>query len=194
MVEVVGRAQVERLTFLQPGNLAGPPLQGLRERVLAPETTTQLDDGVVHVDRELGHRASKLAAASAGAVQWVTPSGGGSCSVRVTTRSMTALGNGGMRAGRVWSRSRPSTPSCINRSCQRHTHGFDTPARRITAAVPQPSAVASMIRARQTCFCGPFRSATIASSRARSPAVTSISIPLRMAPAYRRACAKGIFR
>jgi hypothetical protein len=68
----------------------------------------------------------------------------------------------------------------MNRSCQRHTHGFDTPARRIAAAVPQPSAVARMIRARQTCFCGLFRSATIASSRARSAALTSISIPLRM--------------
>jgi hypothetical protein len=44
----------------------------------------------------------------------------------------------------------------MNRSYQRHTHGFDTPARRMTSAVPQPSAVAKMIRARQTCFCGLF--------------------------------------
>ena len=79
----------------------------------------------------------------------------------------------------------------MNRSCQRHTQGFDTPARRITSAVPQPSPVASMIRARQTCFCGLFRSATIASSRARSAALTSISIPLRMATAYHRYGAKG---
>jgi hypothetical protein len=62
-----------------------------------------------------------------------------------------------MRDGRVLSCSRPSTPSLMNRSCQRHTHGFDTPARRITSAVPQLSAVARMIRARQTCFCGLFR-------------------------------------
>ena len=74
----------------------------------------------------------------------------------------------------------------MNRSCQRHTHGFDTPARRITSAVPQPSAVANIIRTRQTCFCGLLRSATIAASRARSAAVTSISIPLRMPQCKRR--------
>ena len=33
-------------------------------------------------------------------------------------------------------------PRASNRSCQRHTHGFEIPARRIIAAVPQPSAVA----------------------------------------------------
>jgi len=33
-------------------------------------------------------------------------------------------------------------------------------------AVPTPAAVNRMIRARQTCFCGLFRSATIASRRA----------------------------
>ena len=48
------------------------------------------------------------------------------------------------------------------------------------SAVPQPSAVASMIRARQTCFCGLFRSATIRSSRSRSAALTSMLIPSRM--------------
>ena len=86
---------------------------------------------------------SPLTAAIAGAVHWVTPSGGAASSVRVTTPSTAALGNGAMRAGRVWSRSRPATPAVMNRSCQRHTaHGFDTPAPRITAAVPQPSAVA----------------------------------------------------
>jgi hypothetical protein len=35
----------------------------------------------------------------------------------------------------------------MNRSCQRHTQGFETPARRITSAVPQSSAVAKMMRA-----------------------------------------------
>src|SRR5918996_1802345 len=44
---------------------------------------------------------SPLAAAIAGAVQWVTPPGGDSCSVRLTTPSTTALGTGGMRDGRV---------------------------------------------------------------------------------------------
>jgi hypothetical protein len=81
----------------------------------------------------------------------------------------------------------------MNRSCQRQTLGFDTPAGRITAAVPQPSAVTRTIRARQTCLCGLFRSATIASSRARSAAVTSISIPLPIATAYYRHHTKGTF-
>jgi hypothetical protein len=124
---------------------------------------------------------SPLVCAIAGAVQWVAWSGGAWSSVRVTTASTTPLGSGGMRAGRVLSCSRPSTPSLMKRSCQRQTLGLATPARRMTARVPQPSAVARMIRARQTCFCGLLRSATTASSRARSAALTSISIPLRMA-------------
>jgi hypothetical protein len=37
-----------------------------------------------------------------------------------------------------------------------------------------------MIRARQTCFCRLFRSATIRSSRSRSAALTSMLIPSRM--------------
>src|SRR5436190_19123032 len=37
-----------------------------------------------------------------------------------------------------------------------------------------------MIRARQTCFCGLFRSATTAANRSRSAALTSILIPWRM--------------
>jgi IS5 family transposase len=41
----------------------------------------------------------------------------------------------------------------------------ETPARRMISAVPQPSPVARMIRARQTCFCGLLRSATTRSSR-----------------------------
>ena len=45
------------------------------------------------------------------------------------------------------------------------------------SAVPQPSAVSSTICARQTCFCGLLRSATIASSRWRSVALTSTVIP-----------------
>jgi DNA modification methylase len=77
----------------------------------------------------------------------------------------------------------------MNRSCQRQTQGFDTPARRITSTVPQPSTVARMIRARQTCFCGLFRSATIRSSRSRSVALTSMLIPSRM-PQHATAPAK----
>jgi hypothetical protein len=33
----------------------------------------------------------------------------------------------------------------MKRSCQRQTLGLATPARRITAAVPQPSAVARVV-------------------------------------------------
>jgi hypothetical protein len=36
----------------------------------------------------------------------------------------------------------------MNRSRQRHTHGFETPARRIISAVPRPCAVARMTCAR----------------------------------------------
>ena len=72
-------------------------------------------------------------------------------------------------------------PPRTNRSCQRQTQGLDTPGpahdlRR--AAARRPSA--RTIRARQTCFCGLLRSATIASSRARSAALTSMLIPSRM--------------
>jgi hypothetical protein len=37
---------------------------------------------------------------------------------------------------------------------QRHTTGPALPDRRMISDVPQPSAVAMMIFARQTCFCG----------------------------------------
>jgi hypothetical protein len=106
----------------------------------------------------------------------------GSVTVSSITRSITACGKGEMRAGRVLSRSSPSTPSAMNRACHRHTQGLDTPAWRLIASVPSPSAVARMIRARQTCFCGLFRSATTASKQARSPAPTSTLIP---APIHR---------
>ena len=49
------------------------------------------------------------------------------------------------------------------------------------SVVPQPWAVNSTICARQTCFCGLFRSAAIAASRRRSAALTSTMIPVRMA-------------
>ena len=68
----------------------------------------------------------------------------------------------------------------MNRSCQRQTLGFDLPLRRMISAVPKPSAVARMIFARQTCFCGLFRSATTAFRRARSAALTSTVTSLRM--------------
>ena len=120
-----------------------------------------------------------LAAAIARPVQWVA-SPGGSARVSSTTRSIRAEGKGGRPGLRVLSRNSPATPSRINRSCQRHTHGFETPARRIIAAVPQPSAVARMICARHTCFCRLLRSATTAASRSRSAALTSMLIPSRI--------------
>ena len=50
---------------------------------------------------------------------------------------MTALGNGGcVPAASVAQQAVHAV--VMNRSCQRHTDGFDTPARRITSAVPQP--------------------------------------------------------
>ena len=74
----------------------------------------------------------------------------------------------------------PSTPSCMKRSCQRQTTGLERPERRMISKVPQPSAVARMMLARHTCFCGALRSETIASSRRRSSSVTLTTIPALM--------------
>ena len=68
----------------------------------------------------------------------------------------------------------------MNRSCQRQTVVFDLPVAAMMAFVPKPSAVRRMIRARQTCFCGVLRSATMVSRRRRSAAETEMEIPLRM--------------
>src|SRR6516165_10018999 len=106
------------------------------------------------------------------AVQWVV-SPGGSPRVNATVRSCTLVGSGGMREGRVLSRTRPATPARMNRSCQRHTVTLLVPVRRMISLVPAPSAVNSTIHARQTCFCGLFRLLTIASSRARSASFTA---------------------
>ena len=73
-----------------------------------------------------------------------------------------------MREGRVLSRSSPSKPSAAKRSCQRHTQVLDLPVRRMISIVPTPSALNSTISARQTCFCGVFRSLTSAVRRRRS--------------------------
>ena len=59
------------------------------------------------------------------------------------------------------SRSSPGTPSARNRSCHRQTEVLLVPVRRGSSIVPQPSAVSSTICARQTRFCGLFRSVTI---------------------------------
>ena len=111
------------------------------------------------------------ALAIASAVQWVVSPGGGSI-VSATTRSAISGASGGLRDGRVLSRS-PSTASCIKRSCQRQTAVLATPASRMISAVPQPSLVSNTIRARQACFCGLLRSTAMAASRSRSAGETS---------------------
>jgi hypothetical protein len=57
---------------------------------------------------------------------------------------------------------------------------FDLPVALMIAFVPMPSAPRSTIRARQTCFCGVLRQATMASRRRRSAAKTEMEIPFRM--------------
>src|SRR5262249_17466606 len=88
----------------------------------------------------------------------------------------------------------PVTPSPMNRPCHRHTTGFDLPDRRLISAVPQPSAVARMMLARQTCFCGALRSEMIASSRWRSARVTFTTIPALMMRACTASDNLGIVR
>ena len=95
-------------------------------------------------------------------------------------RSATSSVSLAIRVGRVLSRSRPSTPSDMNRSCQRQTAVLLTPAVRMIVAVPSPSAVASTIRARQTCFWGLLRSSTIACRRLRSLGLRSTVMPVRI--------------
>jgi hypothetical protein len=94
---------------------------------------------------------------------------------QASTWSTVSAGNGAMPGGRDFSRNSPAIPSGMNRSCQRQTVGLATPACRAIAIVPTPSPLKRMIRARQTCFCGLPGAATIASRRARSPALTAIA-------------------
>ena len=82
-----------------------------------------------------------------------SPGGGAERQIDDALATVSA-GSGALPGGRVLSRSSPSTPSCMKRSCQRQITGLALPERRITSKVPQPSAVARMIWARQTCFCG----------------------------------------
>ena len=91
-----------------------------------------------------------------------------------------ASATGALPGGRVLSRRRPATPCSMNRACQRQTVVFDVPVAAMTAFVPTPSALSSTIRARQTCFCGVFRSETRASSRWRSASPRVMNIPVRM--------------
>jgi hypothetical protein len=77
---------------------------------------------------------------------------GGSAKVSSTTWATVPAGSGALPGLRVLSRSSPSTPSRMKRSCQRHTAGFESPERRMTSFVPRPSAVAISAWARATCF------------------------------------------
>src|SRR5262245_35899666 len=113
------------------------------------------------------------ALAMAAPVQWVA-FGGGPDKVKVTTRSTTSGGSGGIREGRVLSRHSPATPSAPNRSCQRQMTVLAFPVRRMISALPRPSAVRRMILARQTYFCGLFRLPTTASNSVRSAALNLI--------------------
>jgi hypothetical protein len=70
------------------------------------------------------------------AVQCVVSPGGAPVVVSVTTRAATSAPSGGMRDGRVLSRSNPVTPAVINRSCQRQTATLLVPARRMISTVP----------------------------------------------------------
>ena len=90
-------------------------------------------------------------------LQWVAL-GGVSCIVFAITLRRVSRGSAGTREGRVLSRLRPSIPSSRKRPCQRQTVGFDVFARRMISLVPQPSAVASTIWARQTTLRAVFRS------------------------------------
>ena len=74
-----------------------------------------------------------------------------------TTRRTVATGSGGLPGLRILSRVRPATPSAMNCACHRHTTGLALPDRRMISAVPQASALARMILARQTCFCSALR-------------------------------------
>ena len=75
-------------------------------------------------------------------------------STRPTTFFTVAAASRSLPGLRVLSRASSSTPSAMNRACDRHTGGFDLPDRRTISAVPQPSAVARSMAPRHTCFCG----------------------------------------
>jgi hypothetical protein len=105
---------------------------------------------------------------------------GGLVSVSATTRLATLAPSRGMREGRVLSRSKPSKPSSMKRSCQRQMLVFALPVRRMISFVPSPSAVKSTISARHTCFWGALRSLASAFKRRRSGRVTVMEIPVRM--------------
>ena len=72
----------------------------------------------------------------AAAVQCVASPGGSPVVVSVDHAGRTSAPSGGMRDGRVLSRSSPATPAVMNRSCQRQTATLLVPARRMISTVP----------------------------------------------------------
>ena len=112
-------------------------------------------------------------------VQWVASSGG-----RLERQRHHLVDPAGgerrLPGGRVLSRSRPSTPSAMKRSCQRHTQVFDLPVAAMIAIGAQtlvgqqhdPRSPDMLLRRT------PRRDDR--SSRAWSAAVTSILIPVRI--------------
>ena len=61
--------------------------------------------------------------------------GGGGCCVRRTIQATRSGEVGALPGERDLSRSRPPTPSCMNRSCQRHTQVLDLPVSAMIADV-----------------------------------------------------------
>ena len=86
---------------------------------------------------------------------------------------------------RVLSRSRPSTPSSMNRRCQRQTVGFDVPVPAMIAVVPWPWSTGGMNRACFTCLGLLLPSFANASSRPHCSSETSTSTLVRRAPTSR---------
>ena len=126
-----------------------------------------------------GKAATPAVLAIARSVQCVASWGGGACVSRTISATRSA-GTGATPGGRVLSRSRPSTPSVMNRACQRQMQVFDLPVAALIAIVPSPSSLNRMIRARQTCFCRLQGAATIACNRKRSAKDTVKEIPVRI--------------
>jgi hypothetical protein len=112
-------------------------------------------------------------------VQCVALCGGGFWVKRITslTFSSDVLGVPG---GRVFSRSKPSTPSIMNRSCQRQTQVLDLDVAAMIDVVPAPSALRSTMRQRQTCFYGEDGFEITVSSRDLSSLETLNDIPVRI--------------
>ena len=125
------------------------------------------------------HKEIPAALAMARKFQWVA-SGAVSFSVILITRLIVSNSRGDLPGGRVLSRTTPSTPSSMQRCCQRRTVGFDFPVRRMISIVPNPPADNSTILARHTSCCGVVRPTTKASNRPRSPGRSWRIIPFLM--------------